>query len=100
MSQDLDKKLEQYIKNSIDSILNNNKEKETKTEIPFRKLTDINEEAIEEFGTILEFVVNPKTGQAGLVINNSELESWNKKLSQVLLDNIEASLLLLKEDLK
>lgn len=99
MSEDLDKKLEQYIKNSIDSILNNNKN-EKETEIPFRKLTDITEESKNKFNIILEFVVNPKTGQAGLVINNNELESWNKKLSEVLLDNIEASLLLLKENLK
>lgn len=99
MSEELNKKLEEYIKNSIDSILNKDKEK-TKTEIPFRKLTDIKEEDAEEFDTILEFVVNPKTGQAGLLIRNSELESWNKKLSQVLLDNIEASLLLLRDNLK
>lgn len=100
MSKDTDN-LESFLKQCLtDAIKEVTQEKETKTEIPFRKLTDINEEDTKEFDTILEFVVNPKTGQAGLLINNPILESWNKKLSQVLLDNIEASLLLLREDLK
>lgn len=99
MTEKTDKNFEDFIKKCIEDALGIN-QKETKTETPFRKLTDIKEEEEDAFDTILEFSVNKKTGQTGLIINHTLLASWNKKLSEALLDNIEASFLLLREDLK
>jgi hypothetical protein len=89
MSVDKNKHIEDLIKQYIEEALGVNK-KETK----------IDEEATKEFDTVLEFAVNRKKGQAGLLVNNDVLKSYNKKLYQVLLDNIEASLLLLRENLE
>lgn len=99
MTENTDKNFETFIKKCIEDALGIN-QKETKTEIPLRKSTQVEEEDIEDFDTILEFSVNKKTGQAGLIVNHTLLSSWNKKLSEALLDNIEASFLLLREDLK
>jgi hypothetical protein len=94
---DDEQQFKDYIKSCVNSLLKENTEKPKLTK---NKLHDITKEDESAFESVIKFVVNKKTGEAGLLIDYVILESWDKTLTDVLLDNIQASLALLKHNLK